>query len=65
MNFSEFYRICEEETLVTSQKQLKDFLIEANDHQLIVYKTGVNGENLIQIKTECLMLIELIKELEI
>ncbi|CAG9323703.1 unnamed protein product [Blepharisma stoltei] len=60
--FSEFYKICEDEILVTNQKQLKDFLIEARDHQMIVYKNSQSGESMIVMKTDPNILIELINE---
>ena len=52
ITFKEFLNKCIEETLVTNAKQLKDYLVEAIDHQIVAYKVGQRGENVIYLKAD-------------
>lgn len=56
ITFKDFLGICIEETLVLNSKQLRDALVEALDHQIAVYKQGPQGETLILLKLDPVLL---------
>jgi len=62
ITLQDLFNLCTDAMLVTSQKQLKDSLTEAKDHQIVVYRTGTRGETLLQLKIDPKFLIDLIKE---
>ena len=57
LTFKDFSTKCVEETLILTSKQLKDLLVEAIDHQIAAYKVGQNGENMIYLKIDPVILI--------
>lgn len=47
ISFKELFLTCKEEMLVIQEKQLRDHLVEAKDHQIIYEKKGKRGETII------------------
>lgn len=44
ISLKQFFTLCREETLVSSEKQLKEYLIEAKDHELIDQRKNRKGQ---------------------